>query len=145
MTNQKSFSQLWAEAREAEFQTKVAAVSEAWADDAVRANLLKEASEIVELAKEAGILPAFDAADTFTAAVTLVEDYIAKHAQGEAEQTKLAAEDEIAFGEALGEIVKEAGFTVEDIEALTAEEQEQLANLATAELQRRLEAENTAQ
>lgn len=72
----KRLSDLWAEAREEEFQAKVAAVSEAWSDDEVRVELLDHAVEMLKKAEEDGEIIPLDASDTFTLAVNVVEDFI---------------------------------------------------------------------
>lgn len=131
----KSLAELWDNYRENDFQAKVAAVTEAWGDDEGRVELLDEAVDLIKEAEDAGAIPALDASDTFSLAVTLVEDYVdglAKEAEEavEEEMTKEAAE---YLGAAVGEILEYHDVTEDDIEKLAEAELDELAEFVAGE------------
>lgn len=131
----KSLAELWDNYRENDFQAKVAAVTEAWGDDEARVELLDEAVDLIKEAEDAGEIPALDASDTFSLAVTLVEDYVdglSKEAEEEVEEemTKEAAE---YLGAAVGEILEYHNVNEDDIEKLAEAELDELAEFVAGE------------
>lgn len=79
----KSLSDLWAESRENEFEAKVAAVTEAYDGDEVRIELLNQAVDLIKEAEANEDIVELDACDTFTLAVSLVEDMLKEAAEDE--------------------------------------------------------------
>jgi vacuolar-type H+-ATPase subunit E/Vma4 len=134
----KSLAELWDNYRENDFQAKVAAVTEAWGDDAARVELLDEAVDLIKEAEDAGEIPALDASDTFSLAVTLVEDYVdglAKEAEEEVEEVEEEMTKEAAeyLGAAVGEILEYHDVTEDDIEKLAEAELDELAEFVAGE------------
>lgn len=125
-----SLSETFEMIKQAEFESKLAALQELWAeDDGTRIELLDEALDMIKTAQVEGQLPEMDEAQILDLAVTEVESYIAENQPIEKE----ASEDELQktaeleqvhlLGQLAGEVLAEEGLTVEDLEKVASEQE----------------------
>jgi hypothetical protein len=114
---------------QAEYQIKLAAVSEAYEGDEQRLTLLGEAIELVKQAEAVGEIAPTTESSMLTLAVELVEDHIAKEASDEyyedyeGELDKEAAAHIATLAEAAGAILASRGITAEDLEKVASDEE----------------------
>jgi len=122
-----------------EYQTKLAAVSEAYEGDEVRLQLLGEAIDLVKQAEAAGEIPETTESSMLTLAVQMVEDHLAKEASAEdVEDAEEAPEEEEAeeadldkeaaahiatLADAAGYLLAERGITQEDLDKIASAEE----------------------
>ena len=123
--------------KQEEFQVKLAALQTAWEDDDDgKIDLLIEAIDIVKEAQTKGDLPTgLDEAQVLTLGAQMVEDYLSDSEEGGEEnpayETAEGAEevtfDKVAelhgLGVLAGQILREQGITVEDLEKIASEEE----------------------
>jgi hypothetical protein len=138
-----SLTDIYRDNQDREYQVKLASVTDAYSDDQDRLTLLDTAVDLIKQAQESGTLSAeMHPSDVLTLAVQLVEDEFAGEEQekvaSEAYETdesntedfyegeelsKEAAEQVIAMGEAVGQILAQRGITAEDLEKIASEEE----------------------
>jgi hypothetical protein len=70
----KSLSELWATAREEEFQAKIAAVEEQWGESDELMSMLDQTVDLLKEAEDSGHIVQLDPCDMFTLAVNIVDD-----------------------------------------------------------------------
>lgn len=146
--------------KQAEFESKLAALQEAWGEDEVRISLLDEALDMIKQAQTDGTLPVMDAAQILDLGVTMVEESLeepateaAKPTEAAKKDTEKVAEEEVekkasqeeldeiyAIGDGVGEILAEMGLDLEDIEKLASDEEaEELGRFCAQEFLKRQE------
>lgn len=140
-----SLSEMFELVKQAEFESKLASLQEAWGEDDVRVDLLNEAFDIIKQAQEDKQLPQMDESQLLDLGVAMVEDALegVEGTEGEdtgsaegAEGADGALDKEAAaeLGEAAGEILAELGVTQEDLEKMAEEDAEELGRLVAQEL-----------
>ena len=137
-----------------EYQTKLAAVSEAYEGDDVRLSLLGEAIDIIKLAEANGEIEATDESTTLTMAGQMVEDHITKEASYEdtdeydedddLDKEAAAQVGDMAF--VVGQILAERGITQEDLDKVaSADEMRQIGEYCACVLVDELNAAEEAE
>jgi len=131
--------------KQAEFESKLASLQEAWGEDDVRVELLDEAFDLVKQAQEAGQLPQMDDSQLLDLGVAMVEDALegleTEDAAGEgaadastADEGAMDKQAAAELGQAAGELLAELGLTKEALENMPEAEAEELGRLVAQEL-----------
>jgi hypothetical protein len=116
--------------RAEEYQTKLAAVAEAYDGDEERLGLLGEAIDLVKAAEAQGEIDPTDESTMLTMAVQIVEDHVkeasAEDEEGEELDKEAAAQvEDMAY--VVGNILAERGITQEDLDKVaSADEMKQI-------------------
>jgi uncharacterized protein YjgD (DUF1641 family) len=146
-----SLTEIYRGNQDREYQIKLAAVTEVYAEDEERIALLDTAVDLIKKAQEEGNLDAnMHSSDILTLAVQLVEDEFADVAEQEkvaevaTEDTetlsKEAAAEVVAMGEAVGQVLAERGITAEDIEKIASDEDAEALGQYCAQIYAELQA-----
>lgn len=126
--------------KQAEYESKLAALQDSWGEDEVRLGLMEEALDLIKVAQDEGELPSMDESQILDLGVAMVEEAISEVTE-EGDIEKVASDEELYdLGQDVGVILAENGITPEDLEKVASEEEaEELGRACARELVARYE------